>query len=51
VTVRSPEWDHDSAIQLINGLATQIAQLPDDAAAIAQRAADVQAKSDALATE
>jgi pyruvate carboxylase len=39
----------DSAIQLINGLATQIAALPADAAAIAQLAADVQAKSDALA--
>ena len=38
----------DGAILLIQGLATQIANLPADSAAIAQLAADVQAKSDAL---
>jgi hypothetical protein len=39
----------DSAVTLIAGLAAQIAALPADDAAIAQLAADVRAKSDALA--
>ncbi len=40
----------DSAIALIQGLAAQVAALTPDQAAIDQLAADIQAKSDALAT-